>query len=151
MNKTLSTSGNSWSEHTASSSMPAKNEFPYLFGNVMVSNWYRKFLHPCVHQKTYHHYSKDQYSAFRSFSVDDQGRWDHNMFIDWGWSRPSRHDHDATVFYVKTQIKIMASLNILANHTAFCELTTNTELSSEDHRLSSMTFWDAWVLFCMNL
>jgi hypothetical protein len=57
------------------------------------------------------------------------------MFIDRGWCIPSKRNVDDGVFYVKTQIRIMGTLNILGNHTPFRKLSMNTELSTEDHCL----------------
>ena len=60
------------------------NKYPYQFGNVMQLNWYQKFLHPDVHQRTYHRSSRNRWSDFRSYfrltleKVDDLT----NMFID---------------------------------------------------------------------
>ena len=113
------------------------NEYPYHFGNVMKSNWYRKFLHPDVRQKTYRRLSTTRWSDFRSYfrltleKVDDLT----NMFLDRGWCTPSKRDWDETFFYVKTELRILGALNVLGNHTPFRQLTTNMELSAEDHQL----------------
>jgi hypothetical protein len=120
-------------------------EFPYQFGNVMQLNWYRKFLHPNVHEKTYRWSSINRWSDFGSYfrltlaKVDDLT----HMFIDRGWCVPSRCDVDDDAFFIKTQLQILGALNVLGNHTPFCQLTTNTELSAEDHRLF-------FISFCVN-
>jgi hypothetical protein len=113
------------------------NEFPYKYGQVLRSNWYRKFLHPEVRAKTLRLSSRNRWSEFRSYfrltleKVDELT----NLFLSREWCIPSRRDLDDEVFFVKTQIRILGALNVLANHTPFRQLTTNTELSAEDHRL----------------
>ena len=39
---------------------------------------------------------------------------------------------DDDIFFMKTQLRILGTLNILGNHTPFRQLTTNIELSAED-------------------
>jgi hypothetical protein len=113
------------------------NEFGYEFGNVLKSNWYRKFLHPNVRARTLRLSSRDRYSDFRSFfrltleKVEELTE----MFIEREWCVPSRRDLDRDVFYIKTQVRILGALNVLGNHTPFRQLTCSTELSAEDHRL----------------
>jgi hypothetical protein len=41
-----------------------QNEYPYQFGQVMKSNWYRKFLHPDVRSKTRRLSSRNRWSDF---------------------------------------------------------------------------------------
>lgn len=48
-----------------------------------------------------------------------------------GWCIPSNCDSDNTVFYLRTQLRILGTLNILGNHTSIRQFTTNTELSVE--------------------
>ena len=43
------------------------NKYPYQFGQVMKSNWYRKFLHPDVRNKTRRLSSCNWWSEFRSY------------------------------------------------------------------------------------
>ena len=113
------------------------NEFPYKYGVVFKANWYIKFLHPDVRAKTMRLSSRNRWSEFRSYfrltleKVDELT----NLFIDREWCTPSRRDLDDEVFYMRTQLRILGALNVLGNHTPFRQLTTNTELSAEDHRL----------------
>ena len=103
----------------------------------MKSNWYRKFLHPDVCNKTRRLSSRNRWSDFRSYfrltldKVDDLT----DLFLYRGWCTRSRRDVDDEVFYVKTQLRILGALNVLGNHTPFRQLTTNTELFAEDHGL----------------
>ena len=57
------------------------------------------------------------------------------MFIERGQCYLRNHDVDDGMFYAKIQIRIMASLNILGNHTPFGQNIINIELSTEDHYL----------------
>lgn len=97
------------------------NEFSFNFGSVLLSNWYLKFLHPSVHQKTSIIPARIDTLTLELFcalliKIDKIT----DMFIDMGWCRLSMHKIDATLFYIKTQIKTMAWLNILVNHTPVC-------------------------------
>ena len=42
------------------------NAYPFEFGDVCKSNWYLKFLHPSVRERTYHLSSRDHFGDFRS-------------------------------------------------------------------------------------
>ena len=122
-------------EAPARSRLP--NEYPYQFGQVMKSNWYLKFLHPDVRNKTRSLSSRNRWSDFRSYFRVTLDKVDEltYLFIDRGWCTPSKRDTNNEVFFVKTQLHILGSLNVLGNHTPFRQLGTNTELSAEDHRL----------------
>jgi len=128
-------------ESSAVNEVPVRSclptEFPYQFGQVMKSSWYLKFLHPGICYKTRRLSSRNRWSDFRSYfrvtleKVDELTY----LFLDRGWCTPSKRGIDEEVFFVKTQLQILGSLNVLGNHTPFRHLRTNTELSAVDHRL----------------
>ncbi len=113
------------------------NEFPYKYGVVFKANWYNKFLHPSVCVKTLRLSSCNRWSEFRSYFCLTLEKVEEltNLFIDREWCTPSRRDLDDEVFYMRTQLRILGALNVLGNHTPFRQLTINTKLSTEDHRL----------------
>lgn len=120
------------------------NQFDYQFGDVFEANWYRKFLHPDVRERTYIESERDRYGQFRSLfrvplkKVDDLV----NLFLEKGWIRYTKHCGNDAQLRVKAQLLILATLNVLGHHSPFRTLTSNTEICPSDHRKFFHLFLD---------
>lgn len=113
------------------------NEFGYAFGNVWTSSWYVKFLAPDVRERTYRCSSRDRFGPFRSHfrfplhKVDDLT----HKFILNDWVTFTHRIQSSDELFLRTQLQIMACLNVLGSYTPFRQLETPTNISREHHRL----------------
>jgi len=122
----------------------AQNAYAYKFGDVFIANWYLKFLHPNVRSMTYHLSTRDRYGTFRCLFRVPLSKVDElvQLFLSRGWIRKTQHCKDDDRLRVKAQLLIMATLNIIGHHTPVRTLTTNTEISTSEHRSFLHLFLD---------
>lgn len=120
------------------------NEFGYSFGNVFESSWYKKFLAPDVREKTYRSSSRDRYGAFRSHFRMPLAMVDTltHLFLDRGWVHYTKRISSYETLFLRTQLNILGTLEVLGSHTPFRKLETSTNISTEDHRLFFHLFLD---------
>lgn len=120
------------------------NQFEYKFGDVFDANWYRKFLHPDVRERTYLESERDRYGQFRSLFRMPLKKVDNlvHLFLDKGWIRYTRHCPSDEQLVVKAQLLILAALNVLGTHSSFRTLPSNTEISASAHRIFFHLFID---------
>ena len=134
-------------EETKQQSPRSPNAYQYEFGNVFKANWYIKFLHPNVRDRTYHLSTRDRYGSFCGlfrvplYKVDELVQ----LFLNKGWIHKTQHCRDDVQLNVKAQLLILATLNILGHHTPIRTLSTNTEISTSEHRSFLHLFLDADV------
>ena len=112
------------------------NQFDYEFGNVFDANWYRKFLHPDVCERTYIESERDRYGQFRTLFRVPLEKVDGlvHLFLDKGWIRYTKHCVNDDQLHVKAQLLMLATLNVLGHHSPFRTLQSNTEISTSEHR-----------------
>jgi hypothetical protein len=126
------------------------NVFGYKLGNVLQANWYRQFLAQDNRQQTYSCSERNRFGPFHSHfrltlkKVDALA----DLFIENGWVRPIQKCADEGTLYVKTQLHIMGALEVLASHTPFRKLQTNTEISTEGHHKFFHKFLDKMYSIC---
>eukprot|EP00956_Cyclotella_meneghiniana_P025798 scaffold54583_cov64-Cyclotella_meneghiniana.AAC.1 len=120
------------------------NEFGYSFGNVYESSWFKKFLAPDVREKTYRSSSRDRYGAFCSHfrmplvMVDTLT----HLFLGKGWVGYTKRINSYDTLFLRTQLHILGTLEVLGSHTPFRKLETSTNISTEEHRKFFHLFLD---------
>ncbi|KAL3797257.1 hypothetical protein HJC23_004549 [Cyclotella cryptica] len=114
----------------------ASNAYEFRFGNVYEANWYRKFLEPSVHERTYHLSSRDRFGDFRCLFRLPLTKADElvSRFVENGWVYETKHCKSEEEMYVRTELFILGALKVLASHAPFSTLKVDTEISFEEHR-----------------
>jgi len=120
------------------------NMYPYKFGDVYESNWYRKFLCPEIRGRIYEESTRDRYSAFRSYFRVTLPKVDElvERFLEEGWISHTRRIKDDQTLRVRAELLVLGALNQLGNGTPFRQLNANTEISASDHRIFFHLFLD---------
>ncbi len=112
------------------------NAYPFEFGDVCKSNWYFKFLHPSVRERTYHLSSRDRFGDFRSLfrmtleKVDDLV----SLFISNNWIYQTKHCRSEEEMHIKAELHILAVLKVLGHHSPFRTLRIDTNICASEHR-----------------
>eukprot|EP00956_Cyclotella_meneghiniana_P035135 scaffold111769_cov64-Cyclotella_meneghiniana.AAC.2 len=111
----------------------APRQYPYKIGDFLKSNYYRKFLHPNVRERTYIT-SRDPKSTFRSrfrvpLSYVDTLT---DLFIERGWVTETNRVKGHRL-YVRTQLLIMSSLEHMGGRKPFMQFQTDTEMCEAMH------------------
>jgi len=118
------------------------NAYGYEFGNVYEANWYLKFLHPSVRERTYYLSSNDRFGEFRSLfrmplkKIDDLV----SLYIQNGWVHRTKHCKSDEEMIIDLELRIMGALKVLGHNAPFRTLKCNTNISDKEHRMFSTRF-----------
>jgi len=111
---------------------------------VFEANWYVKFLHSSVREKTYYLSSRDGYGEFRALfrmpleKIDDLV----SLCVENNWIHQTKHCRSNEEMVLRLELHILGILKVLGHNAPFRTLKTDTNISDKEHRLFFNAFID---------